>query len=275
MSLNAPLNPGHMIPNSMEVYFAAKWSDPLMHLGFYKDPELASAGETNEDVYANWTLKKTKDWNKITVNFTAHELTVEKLAILQAGLVEVHAWTVTAEVERSNPGDWSFEKDILLKYSNANGTAISPTSVTALIGWVETELTADTDYQVGVTQMGATYIKLIQGTKLTANAPANVRITVTYSATNAWAKVMDHKANSIAKPFVMVLVNEFEYDGEKKTIKTYVDNCLADKAMLQQIADSDNTTVGFPLTITGTIKSQEFVGFSQTEDESSNDNDGE
>jgi hypothetical protein len=33
--------------------------------------------------------------------------------------------------------------------------------------------------------MGATYIKLIQGTKLTANAPANVRITVTYSATNA------------------------------------------------------------------------------------------
>jgi hypothetical protein len=86
---------------------------------------------------------------------------------------------------------------------------------------------------------------------------------------------MDHKANSIAKPFVMVLVNEFEYDGEKKTIKTYVDNCLADKAMLQQIADSDNTTVGFPLTITGTIKSQEFVGFSQTEDESSSDNDGD
>jgi hypothetical protein len=53
MSLKAPLNPGHMIPNSMEVYFAAKWSDNLMHLGFYKDQSLESAGETNEDVYSN------------------------------------------------------------------------------------------------------------------------------------------------------------------------------------------------------------------------------
>jgi hypothetical protein len=47
---------------------------------------------------------------------------------------------------------------------------------------------------------------------------------------------------------------------------------LADKAMLQQIADSDNTTVGFPLTITGTIVSQEFVGFSQSS-ASDDDND--
>ena len=60
-----------------------------MHLGFYKDPWLESAGETNEDVYANWTLKKTKDWKKITVTFTAHELTAEKLAILQSWLVLV------------------------------------------------------------------------------------------------------------------------------------------------------------------------------------------
>lgn len=272
MTMNAPINPGHMIPNSMEVYFAAKWSDNLMHLGFYKDPELASAGETSEDVYANGTLKKTKDWNKITVTFTAHELTVEKLAILQSWLVEVHAWTVTAEVERTNAWDWSYEKDILLKYSSADGSAITPTSVTALINGTETALTADTDYSVWVTSMWATYIKLLTGETggvLDANAPANVRITVTYSVTNANAKVMDHKANSLAKPFVMVLVNEFEYDGEKKTIKTYVENCLADKAMLQQIADSDNTTVGFPLTITGTIKSQEFVGFSETASASS------
>ena len=274
MTLKAPINPGHMIPNSMEIYFASKWSDNLMHLGFYKDPWLESAGETNEDVYANWTLKKTKDWKKITVTFTAHELTAEKLAILQSWLVEVLPWTVSGEVERFNAWDWWFEKDILLKFANANWTAITPTTVTGLINWVETELVANTDYQVWVTQFGATYIKLVKGGKLDDNSPEKVRITVTYSATNAQAKVMDHKDNAIAKPFVMVLVNEFEYDWEKKTIKTYVDNCLADKSMLQQIADSDNTTVGFPLTITWNIVSQEFVGFSQTQ-ESSEENDWE
>ena len=177
-------------------------------------------------------------------------------------------------VERFNAWDWWFDKDILLKFANANWTAITPTTVTGLINWVETELVANTDYQVWVTQFGATYIKLLKGSKLNDNSPESVRITVTYSATNAQAKIMDHKDNAIAKPFVMVLVNEFEYDWEKKTIKTYVDNCLADKSMLQQIADSDNTTVGFPLTITWNIVSQEFVGFSQTS-ESSDENDWE
>lgn len=267
MTLKAPINPGHMVPNSMEVYIASRWSDSPIQLGFYKDQELAAAGESIEDVYSNGTLKKTKDWDKVTLNITVHELTVEKLAILQSGLVEVHAWTVSAEVEKWNPWDWSFEKDILLKYANADWTVIAPTSVTALIDWEEKTLTADTDYKVGVTMFGQTYIKLLSWSKLDVNSPASVRLTVTYSATNAAAKVMDHKANPIAKPFVMWLINEFEYDGEKKTIKTQLDNCLASKAMLQQIADSDNTTVWFPVEITGNIISQEFVGFSNQVEE--------
>lgn len=72
---------------------------------------------------------------------------------------------------------------------------------------------------------------------------------------------MEHAANAIAKPFVMVLVNEFEFDGEKKYIRTYLDNCQASKATLQQIADSDDTTVGFPVEITGTVIKQERKGF--------------
>ena len=83
MSLKAPLNPGHMVPNSMEVYIVKKWSEPLLHLGFHKVQSLASAGESVDDVYSNGTIKKTKDGDKITVNITAHELTVEKLEILQ------------------------------------------------------------------------------------------------------------------------------------------------------------------------------------------------
>jgi len=254
-----------MIPNSMEVFIAKKWSDNFLQLWLYKDQSIANAGETVDDVYSNGTLKKTKDWDKITVNITAHELTVEKLAILQSGLVEVHPWTVTAEVEKWNPWDWSFDKDIILQYSNADWTAIEPTSVTALINWTETTLTANTDYKVWATMFGATYIKLLTGEtegKLDADAPTSVRITVTYSSINANAKVMDHKANALAVPFVMVLKNEYTYNNETKRITTYLDNCQASKATLQQIADNDDTTVWFPVEITGTVIKQDFEWFS-------------
>ena len=262
MTLTAPLNPWHMIPNSMEVFIAKKWSDNFLQLGFYKDQSLTSAWESVEDVYSNGTLKKMRDGNKITVNITAHELTVEKLAILQSGLVELHAWTVTAEVEKWNPGDWSYDKDIILKYSNADWTAITPTTVTALLSWTETALVKDTDYQVWVTMFWATYIKLLSWSKLDSNSPSSVRLTITYSATNANAKVMDHKANALAEPFVMVLKNEYVYNGETKRITTYLDNCQASKATLQQIADSDDTTVWFPVEITGVVIKQDFEWFS-------------
>jgi len=267
MTLNAPLNPWHMIPNSMEVFIAKKWSDNFLQLGFYKDQSLANAGETTEDVYSNWKIKKMKDWDKITVSITPHELTVEKLAILQSGLVEVHPWTVSAEVEYWNPGEWSFDKDIILQYSNADWSAIEPTSITALINWSEVALTKDTDYQIGATMFWATYIKLLTGetgAKLDANSPTSVRLTITYSSTNANAKVMDHKANALAEPFVMVLKNEYKYNGETKKITTYLDNCQASKATIQQIADDDDTTAWFPVEITGTVIKQDFEWFSLT-----------
>jgi len=257
-----------MVPNSMEVYIANDWGDTPLQLGYYKDQELAPAGESIEDVYSNGVLKKTKDGDKVTLNITVHELTIEKLAILQSGLVEVHPWTVTAEVENWMPWEWELNKGLLLKYSNADGSAISPTSVVALINGVETTLTADADYIVGVNAFGATYIKLqvaSENPKLSVNSPLSVKITVTYSSVNANAKLMDHKANSLAEPFVMILKNEFDYNGEKKSITTFLDNCQASKAMLQQIADSDNTTVWFPVEITGHIVKQDFVGFSQGE----------
>jgi len=262
MTLKAPLNPWHMIPNSMEVFIAKKWSDNFLQLGFYKDQSLANAWETIEDVYSNGKIKKMRDWDKITVNITAHELTVEKLAILQSWLVEVHAGTVAGEVEVYNPWEWSFDKDIILQYSNADGTAIAPTSVKALINGEDTTLVSGTDYQVWATMFWATYIKLLQATTLTTDAPNSVKITVTYSSTNANAKVMDHKSNALAAPFVMVLKNEYVYNWETKRITTYLDNCLANKATLQQIADDDNTTVWFPVEITGTVVKQDFEWFS-------------
>ena len=194
-------------------------------------------------------------------------MTVEKLAILQSGLVEVHAESVSNEAEVWMPWEWELNKGLLLKYSNADWTAVTVASVKALIDGSEVTLTADADYTVGVNIFGATYLTLkiaSSSPKLDTDSPTKAKITVTYSSTNTTAKLMEHKANSLAAPFVMVIVNEFEYDGEKKYIKTFLENCQASKAMLQQIADSDNTTVGFPVEITGTIKKQDFIGFSQT-----------
>ena len=59
----------------------------------------------------------------------------------------------------------------MLKYSNADDSAIEPTSVTALIDGTEVTLVEDTDYSVGVDLFGSTYIKLISGSKLDANSP--------------------------------------------------------------------------------------------------------
>lgn len=75
-------------------------------------------------------------------------------------------------------------------------------------------------------------------------------------------KVIEHKDNGVAKGFVMVLVNEFEYEEKKKTIKLYVEDCQASKTMMKQIANSDGTTAGLPIEITGTIVKQENLGFS-------------
>lgn len=103
MTLRTPLNPGHMVPNSMEVYIGKRRGGNLMQLGFYKDQDMQGAGESVEDVYSNGTLKKTKDGNKITLNLSVHELTTEKIEILQSGLVEVMPGTVEGEVERIAP----------------------------------------------------------------------------------------------------------------------------------------------------------------------------
>jgi len=267
MTLRAPLNPGHMVPNSMEVYIGKRRGGNLMQLGFYKDQDMQGAGESVEDVYSNGTLKKTKDGNKITLNLSVHELTTEKIEILQSGLVEVMPGTVAGEVERIAPWDWSYDRDILLKFSNGDDSAVTPTSVSALIDGVETALVEDTDYTVQVNMFGATSITMLHGEtggKLDENSPYNSRITVTYSTTSDSVQVMDHKANAIATPFVMVLVNEFEYNGEKKYIRTFLDNCQASKATIQQIADSDNTTAGMPVEITGFVIKQDFKGFSQS-----------
>ena len=266
MTLKAPIKPGHMVPNSMEIYIAKRWSDNLMQVGFYKDQSLAFGGENNDDVYSNWTLKKIKDWNKMTVSFSAHELTNEKLEVLQLWLTEYTAWTVASEVQVAEPGEWSFTKDILLKYSNQDWTPCTVASVSALINGTATALTENTDFVVSATSTGSTAIKLLQGTILTETAPATVKLTITYSSTAADIVNVAHGENVLAEPFVMVLVNTFKYWNSTKSIKTYLENCYANKAVEAPISDSDNTTMWFPVEITWSIVKQEKIGFKMSEE---------
>lgn len=61
MTLKNPIQEQYMVPVSMSVFVAKKWSDPLRNIGVYKDPDRASAGETSDDVYSNWQTKKIKN----------------------------------------------------------------------------------------------------------------------------------------------------------------------------------------------------------------------
>ncbi len=263
MTLKSPLNPQHMIPNSVEIYVAKTWKDPLMQIGFYKDQDITAAGESSEDPYSNGSIKKTKDGNKVNVKFSLHELTNEKVEILQLGLTEFTTGTVADEKQVIMPG-WSFARPVLLKYSNEDGSAVAIESVKALIDGTETDLVKDTDYKVIATPMGATALEFVSGGVLADKDQHGAKITVVYSATADNTKVVDHKANAIAEPFVMVLENRYEYQGNEKVIKTYLDNCQASKAMMKQIADSDATTVGMPIEVTGVIVKEDRIGFSAT-----------
>ncbi len=261
MSLEAPINAGHMVPNSMEIFIAKRRKDALLQAGYYKNPNMEPAGESSEDVYANWTLKKIKDWNKFKITFDLHELTNEKVEILQLWLQEKKPWTVTNEVETFMPWTRSFEDDILLKYSNQDGSAVNVSKIEALIDGTLEELVANTDYVVVATTLWATAIELKTGSKLTENAYKTVKLVVTYSSTADDVTIIEHKANGLAKGFVMVLVNEFEYDGKKKSIKTYLDNCQANKSALKQINDNDGTTAGMPIEVTWWVVKQETIWF--------------
>jgi hypothetical protein len=103
---------------------------------------------------------------------------------------------------------------------------------------------------------------LIPGGVLDESNMQTTKITITYTITpDTTAKYFTHYTNALAKPFKMLLINEYEWNGAKRYIRQYVDNCQANKAVIAQIADSDNTTAGMPLEITGEIINEKYIGF--------------
>lgn len=205
-----------------------------------------------------------KDGDKLTINFDLHENSLAVFRSLQKGLIEVkkELASVTGRIETYKPGQWGFNDDILLDKASANGNAIVPTTVEALIAGSWTSLVSGTDYNAGATSDGDTYIKFISGGLLNADAPTSSSIRVTYSATTDENLIyINHKASSLAEGFVASITWSWEYDGVKKEVKYLLENCLAEKAVPNPISDDDNTTMGTPVTFTGVVKKNTYKGF--------------
>lgn len=259
-------NPAYMVQTSAEFRVAKRWSDALKHVWLYKNPDRTPAGETTDDVYANYSTKKIKWWNKITQKFDLHEITPEILDIIDNGTI-VKSQEIASVVDRTEsfkPGYWSFDKDIILKSRNADGSQIVA-EVKAVIDGVSTLLVEDTDYAIWVTAFWDTFIKLIEKTTtglLEANAPSSVTINIKYSATpDATLKKIEHLASALPSWFVMVIEEKRSYNGNECGVRIFMEDCQNIKSITKPISDADNTTAWYPCEVTGTIKKHEYFGF--------------
>lgn len=263
-TLNSPIAEQFMVPVSMDVLVAKKWSDPLKNIGVYKDPDRSSAGETSEDVYSNYMTKKIKNGDMMKVNVALHEINPDILAIIDGGAISVskEVASVQDRIETFMPGKWGFNKDILLESRNADGSVIKPSDVTALINGQDQKLTENTDYTVGKTSIGDTYLSFKTGGKLNANSPAEVVIKVKYSCTpDANLKKVKHHASGVPAGFVMVIEEKWQHEGKEKGIRFKLEDCQNVKGFHKAISDSDGTTAGYPCEITGKVVGHEFFGF--------------
>ena len=177
MTVKNPIDERYMVRTSMDVLIAQSWSQGLRNVGVYSDPNRSSAGETSEETYSNWQTKKIKNGDMMKVDITLHEINPAILAIIDGGAVKVskEVAQVTDRIEKFLPGQWGFTKDVLLESRNADGSMITPSEVKALINGVDTALVKGTDYEIGKTAIGDTFVKFKQGAKLTADTPAQAK----------------------------------------------------------------------------------------------------
>lgn len=265
MTIQAPMKKEYMVNASMNVLIAKNWHSPLRNVGVYSDPAREAWGETSDEVYSNWRTKRIKNGDLMNLNVSLHEINPEILAIIDWGAVEYEqeVATVTDRLEKFMVGQWWFDRDVILSSRNADGTAITPT-VKILLWGVETTLTSWTDYNVGVTAIGDTYITFIQGTNLPANAPAEWVINVTYSCTpDATLQKIKHFQAWVPSGFVMVLEEKWTVDWKDVGIRFKLEDCKNVKGFHTPVNDADDLTSWYPCQITGTVIGHEFFGFGE------------
>ena len=264
MTVKNPIDERYMVRTSMDVLIAQSWSQGLRNVGVYSDPNRSSAGETSEETYSNWQTKKIKNGDMMKVDITLHEINPEILAIIDGGAVKVskEVAQVTDRIEKFLPGQWGFTKDVLLESRNADGSMITPSEVKALINGVDTALVKGTDYEIGKTAIGDTFVNFKQGAKLTADTPAQATISIKYSCTpDATLQKMKHETSGVPLGFVMVLEEKRNYNGKEMGIRFKLEDCKNTKAFHKAINDGDSSSAGYPCEITGRVVGHEFFGF--------------
>ena len=264
MTVKNPIDERYMVRTSMDVLIAQSWSQGLRNVGVYSDPNRSSAGETSEETYSNWQTKKIKNGDMMKVDITLHEINPAILAIIDGGAVKVskEVAQVTDRIEKFLPGQWGFTKDVLLESRNADGSMITPSEVKALIDGVDTALVKGTDYEIGKTAIGDTFVKFKQGAKLTADTPAQATISIKYSCTpDATLQKMKHETSGVTLGFVMVLEEKWNYNGKEMGIRFKLEDCKNTKAFHKAINDGDSSSAGYPCEITGRVVGHEFFGF--------------
>ena len=198
------------------------------------------------------------------VDITLHEINPAILAIIDGGAVKVskEVAQVTDRIEKFLPGQWGFTKDVLLESRNADGSMITPSEVKALINGVDTALVKGTDYEIGKTAIGDTFVKFKQGAKLTADTPAQATISIKYSCTpDATLQKMKHETSGVPLGFVMVLEEKWNYNGKEMGIRFKLEDCTNTKAFHKAINDGASSSAGYPCEITGRVVGHEFFGF--------------
>lgn len=266
MTVKNPIDERYMVRTSMDVLIAQSWSQGLRNVGVYSDPNRSSAGETSEETYSNWQTKKIKNGDMMKVDITLHEINPAILAIIDGGAVKVskEVAQITDRIEKFLPGQWGFSKDVLLESRNADGSLITPSEVKALINGVDTALAKGTDYEIGKTAIGDTFVKFKSGGKLTAETPAEATISIKYSCTpDATLQKMKHASSGVPLGFVMVLEEKRSYNGKEMGIRFKLEDCKNTKAFHKAINDGDASSAGYPCEITGRVIGHEFFGFGE------------
>lgn len=264
MTVKNPIDERYMVRTSMDVLIAQSRSQGLRNVGVYSDPNRSSAGETSEETYSNWQTKKIKNGDMMKVDITLHEINPAILAIIDGGAVKVskEVAQVTDRIEKFLPGQWGFTKDVLLESRNADGSMITPSEVKALIDGVDTALVKGTDYEIGKTAIGDTFVKFKQGAKLSTDTPAQATISIKYSCTpDATLQKMKHETSGVPLGFVMVLEEKWNYNGKEMGIRFKLEDCKNTKAFHKAINDGDSSSAGYPCEITGRVVGHEFFGF--------------
>lgn len=264
MSINKPVKNKTRLAWSPEIYVAARWSDTLQRVGVYKDHEISFGGETVEDVYSNYTAKKSKNSDKLNISFALSEQRPEIMEIINKGTIQKTEQTNTLiawQVDQFFIGEWGFDFDILLSKYNADGSLVTINSISINKSWTITNLTAE-DFVLSTNAFGMSVIKFVTGNNLNLWDEDEGVVTVNYDVTPANATLLDHTASGVEAPFVCLIQwKGVDANGDEMKMVVALDEVSNEKSFTNFAGDSDDSTAVLNCNFSGRVVKHEFYNF--------------